>query len=402
MTVSVALIVRNEERTLARCLASLADASDELVVVDTGSTDATKEIARRHTDRLFDFEWRDDFAAARQFAFDRATSDWVMWVDADDVVRGAEHLRPLAASAPAEVGGFSFLYDCARDRWGNRTCEFWRERLVRNDGSFRWEGRIHEVLVSKAGANVERSDEVVVEHHRDPARGAEKSGRNLSILEAEREAAERAGRRPAPRLLFYLANEYADAGEDERALAAYEDYLRVGTWDEELYVAQLRVSALQRRRGRYEQAINSDLRALKTCPHWPGAYFGLAESYYHLRDWHKVIHWCDVGRAMPAPDAVLFVNPMAQRFDWLIHYTNALFHVGEVREALRWTRRALELRPDDEWHRQNFIAFAGALAAEAGAGEAREREAASPAGGAAALAGQHAVAATPQTKERRR
>jgi hypothetical protein len=71
---------------------------------------------------------------------------------------------------------------------------------------------------------------------------------------------------------------------------------------------------------------------------------------------------------MPAPDATLFVNPMAHRFDWLIHYTNALFHVGEVREALRWTRRALELRPDDEWHRQNFIAFAGTLAAEAGAG----------------------------------
>ena len=187
MTVSVALIVRNEERTLARCLGSVAGAVDEIVVVDTGSTDSTKEIARRYTDRLFDYEWREDFAAARQFAFDRATCDWVMWIDADDIVRGAERIRPLVSSAPASVAGFSFLYDCDRDRWGNRLCEFWRERCVRNDGTFRWKGRIHEVLVSERAASVVQNDEVVVEHHREAERAPQKLRRNLSILEAERE-----------------------------------------------------------------------------------------------------------------------------------------------------------------------------------------------------------------------
>ena len=271
MTVSVALIVRNEERTLARCLGSVAGAVDEIVVVDTGSTDLTKDVARRYTDRLFDYEWREDFAAARQFAFERATGDWVMWIDADDIVRGAERIRPLVASAPAGVAGFSFLYDCDRDRWGNRLCEFWRERCVRNDGTFHWEGRIHEVLVSDMPTNIAQSKDVVIQHHREAERAPQKLRRNISILEAEREVAERAGRRPQPRLLFYLANEYVSACEDERALAAYEEYLRTGTWDEERYVAQLNVSALHRRRERYEQAINSDLNALKICPHWTGA-----------------------------------------------------------------------------------------------------------------------------------
>jgi glycosyltransferase involved in cell wall biosynthesis len=363
MTVSVALIVKNEEHTLARCLDSFAGVVDEVVVVDTGSTDATKEVARRYTGRVFDFEWRDDFAAARQFAFDRASCEWVMWVDADDVVRGAERIGPLAASAPPGVHGFCWRYDCDRDAWGNTLCEFWRERCVRNDGSFQWEGRIHEVLVGLPGCNVVRNEEVVVEHRRDPARATRNLRRNLRILEDEYETARRDGRAPVPRLLFYLGNEYASAGKERKALRVYGEYLRASTWDDERYQAQTRVAALHRRLRRFDRAVDADLRALKICPHWPAAYFGLAESYYYLRDWHKVIHWCEVGRAMPAPDTPLFVNPMGYGFDWIIFYTNALFHVGEVREALAWTRRALELRPDDAWHRQNFLLFAEALGA---------------------------------------
>jgi len=110
MTVSVALIVKNEEGTLARCLESLHGGVDEIIVVDTGSDDATKSIARRYTEQVFDFIWCDDFATARQFAFDRATGDWIMWVDADDVVLHADRIRALAETAPDDVGGFSWRY----------------------------------------------------------------------------------------------------------------------------------------------------------------------------------------------------------------------------------------------------------------------------------------------------
>src|SRR5687768_4760658 len=102
-SVSVALIVKNEERVLGRCLKSLRGAVDEIVVVDTGSEDGTKRIAQRYTDKIYDFDWREDFAAARQFAFDRATSDWVAWVDADDVVLEADRIKPLLAATPPEV-----------------------------------------------------------------------------------------------------------------------------------------------------------------------------------------------------------------------------------------------------------------------------------------------------------
>src|SRR5947209_16369544 len=130
MTVSVALIVKDGEATLGRCLESLSGHVDEIVVVDTGSRDATEVVASRYTEKIFHFAWCDDFAAARQFAFDQATGDWVMWVDADDIVIHAERIRPLVEQAAAEIAGFYWQYIIDRDARGIPRLAFWRERCV--------------------------------------------------------------------------------------------------------------------------------------------------------------------------------------------------------------------------------------------------------------------------------
>ena len=85
-TISLCMIVKNEEEVLEQCLKSVNKACDEIVIVDTGSTDLTKEIARKFTDKIFDFEWINDFAAARNFAFSKATKDYILWLDADDLL----------------------------------------------------------------------------------------------------------------------------------------------------------------------------------------------------------------------------------------------------------------------------------------------------------------------------
>jgi tetratricopeptide (TPR) repeat protein len=123
------------------------------------------------------------------------------------------------------------------------------------------------------------------------------------------------------------------------------------------------VAALHVGRDDDEAAIDTLLSALKVCPHWPDAYFALARVYYGRQDWHKVIHWSEVGRAMPRPETLLFTNPMDYRYNWIIYYTNALYHVGDLRAAEQWTRRALEICPGDTMHRQNLAFFKGLTAA---------------------------------------
>lgn len=85
ISISLCMIVKNEEAVIGRCLDSVQEIADEINIVDTGSVDKTKDIAARYTDRIFDFKWIDDFAAARNFSFQQATSDYILWLDADDV-----------------------------------------------------------------------------------------------------------------------------------------------------------------------------------------------------------------------------------------------------------------------------------------------------------------------------
>ena len=78
ITISLCMIVKNEEAVLARCLESVKDVVDEIIIVDTGSTDKTKQIAYRYTQNVYDFEWIDDFSAARNYSFSKATKDYQM------------------------------------------------------------------------------------------------------------------------------------------------------------------------------------------------------------------------------------------------------------------------------------------------------------------------------------
>ena len=83
-SVSLCMIVKNEEAVIGRCLESVQGMVDEIIIVDTGSEDRTKEIVERYTDKIYDFSWRDDFAAARNYSFSLASGDFILWLDADD------------------------------------------------------------------------------------------------------------------------------------------------------------------------------------------------------------------------------------------------------------------------------------------------------------------------------
>src|SRR5690554_6641792 len=107
--ISLCMIVKNEEEVLAQCLDSVKDICDEIIIADTGSTDRTKEIAGKYTDKIYDFEWIDDFSAARNFAFSKATMDYILWLDADDVLLGEdqEKLKKLKKELTADVDAVS-------------------------------------------------------------------------------------------------------------------------------------------------------------------------------------------------------------------------------------------------------------------------------------------------------
>ena len=220
ITISLCIIVRNEESTIGCCLDSVKDICDEIVIVDTGSTDHTKEIVEKYTDRIFDFTWIDDFAAARNFAFSQASMEYILWLDADDVLttEDQEKLRALKKNLDLAVDAVSMPYHYAFDQFGNVSFSFRRNRLVKRSRNFKWVGAVHEYLA--VAGNILNSD-ICVTHKRIEGHS---SDRNLKIFERRKEN----GDPFSPRDLYYYGNELFDHKLYRRAIEVCQDFLKTG------------------------------------------------------------------------------------------------------------------------------------------------------------------------------
>lgn len=195
MTVSAALIARNEELSLPRCLASLTGQVDEIIVVDTGSTDRTVEIANEAGATVSHFEWCDDFSAARNHALAMVNSDWILSIDADEELVGnvRECLSgDIVRLAIVDIPTFSKVA---------------APRLFRIKPGIHWTSPIHEYMVTSGEL---RDCPARLNHYGYTEKAKpEKLARNIAILE-------RAD--PNPHILFHLARELLLAGRYEDAL----------------------------------------------------------------------------------------------------------------------------------------------------------------------------------------
>lgn len=148
-TFSLCMIVKNEEKVLARCLDSVADLMDEIIIVDTGSCDATKEIAARYTDKIYDFKWTSDFAAARNFSFEKATMDYIYAPDADEVLDQVNHaeLAKLKKVILPEIEIVQMKYATVTEYNTvlNAATEY-RPKLFKRLRTFTWVDPIHETV----------------------------------------------------------------------------------------------------------------------------------------------------------------------------------------------------------------------------------------------------------------
>jgi tetratricopeptide (TPR) repeat protein len=183
------LIVRQEEATLARCLASLRGTADEIVVVDTGSTDGTVALARGAGARVVEIAWPDDFAKARNVSLAAATGDWILVVDADVELDAASAARLPALLDGATADGFQIL---VRNLAPPGEIAAWEDmpivRLFRRREAHRYEGAIHEQVsasIRRAGGRIETADLILVHHGyaQALAQGQDRARRNLAALE---------------------------------------------------------------------------------------------------------------------------------------------------------------------------------------------------------------------------
>lgn len=173
------MIVRDEEEVIGRCLDSVRDIVDEIIIVDTGSKDRTKEIVSKYTNKIFDFKWEEDFAKARNFSFSKATKDYILWLDADDVIEKEEQekFKKLKEKLDGSVDLYQMKYNYIVDENNHPSLVQVRARLLKRSKNYQWISPIHEVIIPTG--IIEKVD-IAITHKKQQVKDI---NRNLKIFE---------------------------------------------------------------------------------------------------------------------------------------------------------------------------------------------------------------------------
>ena len=350
MRISLCMIVKNEEKTLARCLDSVQDIVDEIIIVDTGSKDNTKEIAMEYTSNVYDFEWIDDFAAARNYSFSKATMEYIMWLDADDVLLDMDRtkLKELKRIMDPSFDVVMMKYNLGTDHENNPLCTFMRERLLKRAKGFTWNDPIHEYI--KFEGKILNTD-ICVTHKRMHG----KSDRNLKIF--EKMIAE--GKELSDRNKFYYARELFQNGRFEEAITYYNEFLNISGGLISNYVdASIDMANCYRHLEDDKNVLRALLRSFEHDAPRAEICCQIGFYYKQKKDYATAIFWYDIASKIKKPTnqwgAVLH-----DFYDFLpnMELSSCYFHIGNLELAIKHNDIAAAFKPDNPMTKQNTEYF---------------------------------------------
>lgn len=255
MEISLCMIVKNESDVIKRCLESVKDVVDEMIVVDTGSTDNTIEEAKSVGAKIYNFDWIDDFSAARNYSFSKATKDYVLWLDADDILNNndIDLFKSVKNSLDGSIDSYTMNYVLTISPTGQFINSIRRNRLVKRDRNFKWIGQVHEYL--EVYGNITHTNINII-HKKEKAY----SNRNLKIFRSMIES----GKELSPRDIYYFSNELYDNGLYDEAIEYYTKFIdsKLG-WVEDVKRACLRLSECYSNKGDKENELKPLLLGLE-------------------------------------------------------------------------------------------------------------------------------------------
>ena len=336
---SVCMIVHNEEKSLAAALRSVCEHADEIIVVDTGSTDRTKEIAIGFPKvKLFDFDAGTpitSFSAARNFAFAQATSKYAMWLDASNVV------SDLSAVTTQLVDG---NYDLIRLFTKSGGSLHRRDRVCLSDFAM-FTDRVHETMMCD-GLRATTIDCVITRTWQTKVGREDSIVRNIRLLRLM--LAESPNHPRSSRWLFYLARELRHAGEINEALAVYHKRVAAGGFWEERAQAALAISHIHKSQGDLHQGLLAAYDALKYCDGWRDAYYLIADCYFGLRRFDKAIAWLHHAMTIATPTTILWKWESIYQYLPQLLLSMCHYELKNYAEALRWARDELANAPQEQ------------------------------------------------------
>jgi len=297
-TISLALIAKNEEKNIDRLLDSVEGCFEEIILVDTGSTDKTKEIAEKRGCKVYDFKWVNSFCKARNFAFSKATMDYIAWLDLDDCLSSKDAFIQWKTHAMEFSDIWYATYHYALDKDKKPIVSFVRERVFKRSLNPTWQFDLHEGIVIKPEWRGDYAIPWAVLHMRDETDIIADKSRNIKILEELKEK----GELPT-RLKFYYGKELYENQSPSKAIGAFEEALKCSDLEHHdkllsyQYAAYSAFQSAQQLKDEYreeklkllDQALGFAINGIKLDPSRAEYYCTAGDVHVYKGEFHKAI-----------------------------------------------------------------------------------------------------------------
>lgn len=374
-TISLCMIVKDEEEFLSQCLQSARDVVDEIVLVDTGSSDATLEIARSYKAKIFLHEWKDDFSDARNVSLEQATSEWILFLDADEVLDQKSVQRlPEVLRHTHHFGFFFCIYNIREN--GYVSGRHYTVRLFRNLKGVCFMGNIHEQVTPLGTLAYTGMSIYHYGYDLDRETMRKKKERNIRLLQQAL-----AVRGEDPVLRYHLANIHLLRGECEHAIehamkgmALTEDKKK----ENYLYLATLEVLIeVYYRMGEWNSAEQRCKEALGIRDDFIDALYSLARIYRKKSDYRRALctycSFLEKKKLIDSDPARGFFFRCLTSWGKEAEVHNDLggifYENGNLERAVEETKKAIALHPHDAKTHYNL---GSALAARGNVEKAEE------------------------------
>lgn len=327
------MIIKNESHVITRCLESVKPLIDYWVIVDTGSTDGTQEIVKNYMrdipGELHERPWvHFEHNRNEALALAEPKAEFILFIDADDIYAyDPDFSRPELTKDAYSI----------KIRYGGLT--YYRVQMIRSNTGWRWVGAVHEVLVAPNMHNQGTIDGVtmVIIGGGDRSNDPQKYQKDAALLEKTVE------NNPfCTRSVFYLAQSYRDAGMLEESLRNYEKRVRMGGWDQEVFVAMYQIGLLKESMGKSEeQVVQAYTDAYTYRPSRAEPLYRLS-SFYRKHDNHLLCYLtAKHGLSLKESNDPLFVESWIYEYGLLFEFSISSYYVGKYEECYRACKKLL-------------------------------------------------------------
>lgn len=345
-TISLCLIAKNEEQRIPNLFGSLKigepdSVIDEVILVDTGSTDKTKEVAASYgnTVKVYDFEWIDSFEAARNYSYSKSTMAWQFWLDCDDILKDRDYKALVQLKNEKLIDNnvkvISMLYDYGFNTSGEPTLTLERNRMSRKEINAKWIGVVHE-YVDTFGNPVLKTD-IRISHTRNHSNGT----RNLDIFNSMIEK----GIELNDRDNYYYAKELYYNGLFDKAEKQLLTVLDRGNWFEEKLQTIIALAEIYRSRKNWKAEREICYKSFEYDTPRSEFLYRIGDSFFNEGKYRIALEWYRRALRTPVPTYASYLNK--EYYTWLpaLQMCLCYYKLGDTKHAIEYNSLAYTYNP---------------------------------------------------------